>query len=131
MANGSKLGKEKLDALQRMKREGYPRSKISEAIGRSARAVAQFLNGPGRLEVKSKPGRAKKLPPRAKSVIIRAASNLTSSASELARERKPPASVRRVQQVLIGSEHLRYSKLLTAPAFEERHKVQRAKFAGR
>ena len=37
--------------------------------------------------------------------------------------------MRRVQQVSSGSESLRYSKLLTAPAFEKRYKAQRAKFA--
>ena len=129
MASGSKLGKEKLDALQRMKGAGYPRSKTAEAMGCSARAATQRLNDPGRFEAKSKLGRPKKMPPRAKSVIIRAASNSTSSASELAREHKTPASAITAQQVLSGSDHLRYSKLLTAPAFEGRHKVQRAKCA--
>ena len=121
MASGRKLAKEKLDALQRMKRAGYPRSKIAEAIGYSARAATRYLNDLGRFEVKSRPGRPKKLPRRTKSVVIRAASSSTSSASQLAREHKPPAPVRRVQQVLSGSEHLGYSKRLTAPASEERH----------
>ena len=99
MASGSKLEKEQLNTLQRMKRAGYPRSKIAEAIGRSSRILMRYLSDSERFEVKSKPGRPKKLPPRAKPAIIRAASNSTSSASELVRECEPPASLRRVQQV--------------------------------
>ena len=102
---------------------------ISRQIGRSVGVVHKFLRSPTQYTAKKKRGINRKISQNTKRRLLRTASNAVSSASQMKTALGLQISVRRVQQILHATPHLKYRKMYQVPWMDDSHFEQRIKWA--
>lgn len=101
---------------------GMSKREIATTMSRSRDAITRFLNRPHPSQQTPFKPRNKKLSQQTVRRIICEASKTKKSAAEIKISLQVPVTVRRIQQILSGSTHLRYRWSLRAPYSLQRHK---------
>ena len=104
---------------------------MGKAIKRDPSTVHRFLARYKAGKRTENPRNALKLTDRSKRNLLRVASNGILNRAHLKNQLKLSVTVRRVQQILRGTDHLKYRKLQRSPALTPHHRLEREKWARR
>lgn len=104
-------------------------NKIAKEIHRSKHVVLNFINNRENYGKNYKNGRPSTVSPTQKRLLIRCAANSFKSARQLKNENNLALGIRRVQQILSGSQHLKYKKMKRKPMLSAANIEGRKKFA--
>lgn len=103
--------------------------KTAKEINRSKFVVRNFLKNRGSYGKNFKTGRPSSVSKAEKRLLIRNAANKFISARQLKNETNVAVGVRRVQQILNQSGHLKYTKMKCKPRLSHANIAARLKFA--
>lgn len=102
---------------------------IAKKIGRGRVVVGNFLKNRENYGKNYVTGRPSAITSAQKRRLIRNAGNSFKSARQLQSENDLPIGIRRVQQILSGSKHLKYKKMKRKPMLSKANVAARQKFA--
>ncbi|CDF39636.1 unnamed protein product [Chondrus crispus] len=104
---------------------------IAQTLERSVGAVQRFLKNPNRHSRRRAHVTGQKITVGQEKALIRKACSGEYSARDLKNKMDFPIAVRRVQQILSSTPHLKYKKMVNAPMMTVRHRENRLKWVRR
>lgn len=129
MARGKLLSE--VEKTEILIHHGYGRSNrwIARKLNRSYDVINSFFKNPDEYGTKKSPGRPQKLSGREKRRVVTAASNSMLSCAEIRNLLELNVSRETVRRTIHNSGVIKRSKMLTAPALTDIHKMRRLEFA--
>lgn len=130
MGHGKPLNEEEKSKISTLKDYmNMSNRQIAKEINRGKGVIANFLKNRENYGQNYKTGRPSTISNAQKRRLIRSASNSFKTANELKIENNLSVSVRRVRQILNGSEHLKYKKMKRKPMLSPANIQARKRYA--
>ena len=132
MGRGTKLTSDQIAVVKALHNEKKSVRKIAEAIKKSPTAVQNCIKRVGSNVRRKKLGRPSTITPQFRRAIMRSVVRDPEervTASRLLTRYQPKVGLRRVQQLMQEAEHLRWTRITSAPRLTEDHKKARLSWA--
>lgn len=131
MPRGTTLTKDERTKIQAYNDAGKSARFIAKKLGRSPNTIACFLHSPDTYNTTIRHGRKPKLNQRALRRLVQEASKGRTTAKRIKFEQQVPLGVRRIQQLLRGTSHLRWEMRKSSPWMSRGHEIARVKWASK
>lgn len=129
MPRGKQLDEREKGEIIGMQRFGAKISEIATALRRSRKVVSNFLADPGNYGKNHAGGWKPRISKRGERAIIRLASNAGASISKMKQVLSIEASKSTIRNVLRRTDYIEYTKMKSKPLLQERHKIERVRWA--
>jgi hypothetical protein len=129
MPRGTKLTQEEKASILAYHDAKFSARAIATKLNRSVTVVSNFLKAPASYNTRKRPGRKPRLNPRDFRRLVTQASKGLSTAKQMKCDQQVPVGVRRIQQLLSKTDHLRWETRQQMPWMTKRHMIQRLNWA--
>lgn len=129
MGKGPRIAPNERKIIQNLFKGGNTVREIVQIVERSETAIRNVLKGVNGRKSRKRLGRPSKITPKMRRRIVRKGLTGNFTARQIKAKTDVKVSVRRVQQVLKESEHLKWRRAVTGPMLRKEHIEARKKWA--